>query len=243
MTPASATRALQETPLAPPEHARPPKSEDELMERARGLMGRSLGELATRFGRRVPDEPRRAKGFAGQLFELALGATAGSRSAPDFERIGVELKSVPVARPGVPTESTYVCTVDLIADPTLDWSASRARKKLARVLWMPIQADPALAFAERRLGRPILWSPDPATDALLRRDFDDLMEFVRLGHADRVTAHHGTALQIRPKGADATSDAWGVDEDGHRAKVRARGFYLRPTFTAAILATALRPGA
>lgn len=225
--------------MAAPDVSRPPKSEDELMARARALMGRTLGEIAERFGRRVPTELRRAKGFGGQLLEVALGATAASRSTPDFERIGVEMKSVPMGRGGTPLESTYVCTVDLVADPALDWASSRARKKLARVLWVPVQGEPAVPLAQRRVGRPFLWSPDAAEDAQLQRDFDELMELVRLGHADRITAHHGAALQIRPKGADATSAAWGVDEEGHRAKVRARGFYLRPSFTAELLARSL----
>ncbi len=227
--------------MAPPDLARPPRTEEELFERARALAGRSLGELATRFGRKVPAEMRRAKGFAGQLLELALGATDASRSTPDFERIGVEMKSLPVSRTGAPLESTYVCTVDLVADPALAWASSRARKKLARVLWVPLQGDPAIPLEARRVGRPFLWSPDAAADATLARDFDELMELVRLGHADRITAHHGVALQIRPKGADGASTAWGVDEDGHRAKVQGRGFYLRPSFTGALLTASLAP--
>ena len=71
-----------------------PKSEADLLERCRGIAGRTLAELASRVGWHVPAEPRRAKGFTGQLLEECLGATAGSKSVPDFERLGVEMKSI-----------------------------------------------------------------------------------------------------------------------------------------------------
>jgi DNA mismatch repair protein MutH len=225
--------------MAPPDDVRPPRTEDELLLRAQTLRGRSLAELAVRVGRPIPAEARRAKGFAGQLLEALLGATAASRSVPDFERIGVEMKSLPIGRSGTPAESTYVCTVDLIVDPALDWEHSRVRKKLARVLIIPIQGDTSIPLPDRRVGTPVLWSPSGEEEAQLRRDFDELMERVRLGEIDSITAHHGVALQIRPKGESGRAEAWGIDENGHRARVLPRGFYLRPSFMQAALARSL----
>jgi DNA mismatch repair endonuclease MutH len=58
-------------------------------------------------------------------------------------------------------------------------------------------------------------------------------------HADalesNITAHQGTALQIRPKAADSSIQTTAIDEDGNVIKTSPRGFYLRSSFTTAIL--------
>ena len=59
---------------------------------------------------------------------------------------------------------------------------------------------------------------------------------VSLGELERITAHHGTWLQIRPKAADSRARRWGVGETGEHIRTLPRGFYLRPAFTQRILA-------
>ena len=92
---------------------RPPRDEAELLARAEQLAGRTLGQLAGDLGAEVPPDLRHAKGWVGQLIERALGATAGSRAEPDFQHLGVELKTLPVDRRGRPLETTFVCTIAL----------------------------------------------------------------------------------------------------------------------------------
>ena len=205
------------------------------MQRCRRIAGRTVGQIAETVGARTPADQRGHKGWVGQLLEAALGATAGSRSAPDFERIGVEMKTIPIGPRGAPIESTYICTVPLKDLAELTWSTCWARKKLARVLWVPVQADKAIPLASRQFGSPLLWSPDAAEEAVLRADWEELTDLVRLGQVDDITAHLGEALQIRPKAADSRARTWGVDESGHRARTLPRGFYLRASFTTEIL--------
>jgi DNA mismatch repair protein MutH len=126
----------------------PPVSEQELEQRASKLAGLTLGALAQRLGRDVPSDLRRAKGFVGGLLEEALGATAKSRAVPDFEALGVELKSIPVNRKGVPVETTFVCTIPLLEVGDLEWEHSRVRSKLARVLWIPVLGEREIAPAD-----------------------------------------------------------------------------------------------
>lgn len=121
--------------------ASPPQSEAELLSRARALAGVTLGELSTRLGLSAPPDLRRAKGFVGQVVEAALGATAGSRAQPDFAEIGVELKTLPVDRRGRPAESTFVCTIDLGEVGDVEWEHSWVRRKLSRVLWVPVEGE------------------------------------------------------------------------------------------------------
>lgn len=213
----------------------PPGSEDELLARSRAMAGLTLGQLAERRGQRAPDDLRRAKGWAGQLIEASLGADAASLSEPDFQALGVELKTLPVNRQGQPRESTYVCVVPLDAPGGVTWESSCVWRKLRRVLWVPVEADPDIPLAQRRIGTALLWSPLPEQEAALRTDWEELMDMVCLGELEKITARHGVHLQIRPKAADSRALCWATGESGERILTLPRGFYLRPAFTAAIL--------
>lgn len=214
----------------------PPRSEAELLERARSLAGRGLLELARTLGVQPPRGARHAKGWAGTLLERALGATAGSRPEPDFPALGIELKTLPVRRDGRPLESTYVCVVPLRPEPGLSWQGSALRRKLDRVLWVPLlPAAEGATPGERHIGCPLLWSPSPEEETALRADWEELMELITLGRLDCITAHMGQCLQVRPKAADGRALTTGTAARGQPAEVLPRGFYLRPAFTAALL--------
>lgn len=212
-----------------------PRTEEELLQRARTLAGASLGDLAASLRRPVPSDLRRAKGWVGELIEIALGASAGSRPEPDFPELGVEVKTLPVDAGGVPKESTHVCAISMREAAGARWETSVARAKLARVLWVPVEASAAIALPMRRIGQAILWSPDARAEALLRRDWEEHMELIALGRGDRIRGEMGTVLQVRPKAASGRTRTMASDGDGVRAAALPLGFYLRPQFTAAIL--------
>ncbi len=215
----------------------PPNDEDMLRARAEALAGYTLREVAARFGWRVPVDLRRHKGWIGNLVELALGATAGSRPVPDFPELGIELKTLPVQADGSPRESTFVCTARL-GGLDVPWEESWVRKKLSRVLWMPVVGGGPPG--ERVLGGPFLWSPGPEAEALLRADWDELTEIVGRGELDQLTGRRGKALQLRPKGATAADSSWMLDADGEWARVTDRAFYLRASFTRKLVRSVLR---
>lgn len=206
------------------------------MERARGLAGYRLADLAERVGWRVPADQRRAKGFVGQLLEENLGATAANRPRPDFERLGIELKTIPIGDSGAPAETTYVTHVSLADNLELTWATSACRHKLERVLWMPVQASRSVPLEERRVGAPLIWSPSAEEERTLQADWEELMSRIRMGEVEQITAREGQWLQIRPKGADSHARTWGIDENGHRFKTLPRGWYLRTLFTRGLLA-------
>ena len=189
----------------------------------------------------VPIDLSRHKGWVGGLLERALGATAGSRSAPDFEALGVELKTIPISRTGRPRESTFLTSIAprTLADER--WPTSTVRSKLARVLWVPIEASPDIPLGRRRVGSPLLWSPSAEEDRALSDDFELLRRSVSEGWLDGVTAHAGQFLQVRPKGKNAAARRWTPDPDGDESPARPRGFYLRARFTAGVLARHYHP--
>ncbi|AUX42019.1 DNA mismatch repair protein [Sorangium cellulosum] len=213
----------------------PPRDEAELRGRAAALAGLTLADLARALGRAIPRGGARTKGAAGALVERALGATAGSTSRPDFPHLGIELKTIPVDAAGAPQESTFVCSISLSDADRAEWETSRARAKLAQVLWVPIVAAQGRPSEERRLGTPLLWRPTRAQEHVLRADFDELMGLIGIGAIEGLTAHAGRWLQVRPKAASGQSRTLAFGRDGELIAALPRGFYLRPGFTGAIL--------
>ena len=213
----------------------PPINEEELLTRARKLAGLTLEQLATTFNQPLPKDTRHAKGWMGQLLETSLGATASSRAEPDFQHINVELKTLPLTPSGKPKESTFVCTVPLTNPHKQEWATSWFKRKLQRVLWLPLEADKRIPLAERHIGNAILWSPSEAEAIQLQQDWEELMELVCLGRLEEITSHMGRYLQIRPKGANAKSLTTTLDEEGNTIQTLPRGFYLRPEFTQQII--------
>ena len=214
----------------------PPRSEAELLARAEAIAGRALGEVAVELGLALPANTRRGKGWTGTVIEHALGASAGSLPEPDFRLIAVELKTIPIGANLRPLESTYVCTVPLAGDAAPNWRDSNVRRKLARVLWMPFEGDRAIPLHARRIGAPLLWSPSIDEDAALASDWETLMDRVVLGRVDEISAREGECLQIRPKAANAASRRRAIGSSGAFEPTLPRGFYLRASFTAAVLA-------
>ncbi|MGX1924143.1 DNA mismatch repair endonuclease MutH [Vibrio sp. NH-7] len=212
-----------------------PQSESELLERAWSVAGLSFAELAQEAEMTVPPDLRRDKGWVGQLLEWHLGATAGSKPQQDFEKLGIELKTIPISYTGKPLETTFVCVAPLVGIHGLSWENSHVRNKLSRVLWVPVEGEREIPLAERRVGSPLIWSPTQEEELQLKTDWEELMDLIVTGHVEQITARHGEVLQLRPKAANgrALTEAYGAS--GRIIKTRPRGFYLRTQFTAALL--------
>jgi DNA mismatch repair protein MutH len=218
----------------------PPGTEQELFERASALAGTTLADLARAFGREAPPDLKRAKGFVGQLVELGLGAVSGSRAGPDFAHLGIELKTLPVDARGRPVESTFVCTIALTSVGDVEWEASPVRAKLSRVLFVPVEGERARPVGERRLGMPLLWSPNADEERDLKFDWDELSGRIGRGEVESISGHLGRYLQVRPKAADSHARRRAFDTEGVAFDALPRGFYLRATFTERIVAANYR---
>ncbi|MEM9691885.1 MAG: DNA mismatch repair endonuclease MutH [Myxococcota bacterium] len=213
----------------------PPKTRQEMVRRARELAGRTVADIADQFGLVVPPDLKRHKGWLGCLVETALGADATSRDVPDFRFLGVELKTIPVDRTGKPFETTFVCTVPMAEVGEGRWEESRVKRKLAEVLWVPVLAERGLPLSHRIVGEPLHWCLDGEDEAALRADWEELVGLIGRGGIDEVTAKMGRYLQIRPKAAHGRVRRTTIDAEGDLHEAQPRGFYLRPSFTGALL--------
>lgn len=213
----------------------PPETLDDLLARADSIAGWSLGELAEMANIAIPADFKRQKGWTGQLIELWLGATAGSKPQQDFPDLGVELKTLPLSHQGTPLETTYVCYAPLLNIQGITWETSNVRNKLQTVLWVPVEGEREIPPADRRVATSILWQPSAQEDALMRADWEEIMDRIALGDVENITARHGQVLQLRPKAADGSALTDAIGSDGTKIKTRPRGFYLKKTFTQGIL--------
>ncbi|MGR8947169.1 MAG: DNA mismatch repair endonuclease MutH [Gammaproteobacteria bacterium] len=208
-----------------------------LLQNAERLCGQSLGQLAFEHGIELPTNRLNSKGWVGELLEHCLGATAGNKSAPDFESLGIELKSLPLNKSLAPKESTFVCHAPLSGIENAGWQQSGVYQKLREVLWVPFEADLSIDVSLRRVGKIFLWSPSPQQWDILRRDWEEHMETIALGQLDQIDGRRGEYLQLRPKGFSSAARTDTFDEHGARMRSNPRGFYLRSSFTRAILAS------
>lgn len=214
----------------------PPQTEKELLSRVESIAGLTLEQLAHQISWTTPKDLLHNKGWIGQLLETILGASAGSLSEPDFQHLGIELKTIPINSNGKAAETTYVCVVPLDNHTGLHWEKSCVAKKLARVLWLPIEAGPKMPLSQRRVGMGFIWSPDTSMLQKLKDDWEELMEYVALGQVDEIDASYGDFLQIRPKAANAKATTKGIGQDGRFQATLPRGFYLRTSFTNQVIA-------
>lgn len=213
----------------------PPTTEKELLENAAQIIGLSLQQLANSLAIEVPANQLKAKGWVGELMEARLGATASSRPEPDFQNIGVELKTLPLDLHGKPKESTYVSTVPLRDNIGQTWEQSVVKLKLNRVLWVPVEADPSIVLSQRRIGKSFIWSPNQEEENDLRADWQELIDMITMGELHKINARQGKYLQIRPKAANAKALSRTSLQTGESGLTLPRGFYLRPAFTRMLL--------
>ncbi|HHW7446391.1 TPA: DNA mismatch repair endonuclease MutH [Pasteurella multocida] len=212
-----------------------PQTEQELLQRAQAIAGLRFAELAQSLHMPVPPDLKRDKGWVGMLIETALGATAGSKAEQDFAHLGIELKTLPINAQGMPLETTFVSLAPLTQNVGVSWENSHVRHKLSKVLWILVEGERQIPLSERRVGQPILWQPSAQQELRLKRDWEELMEYISLGKLEQINATLGEVLQLRPKGANSKALTRGIGKHGEMIDTLPLGFYLRKTFTEEIL--------
>lgn len=225
-----------------------PSSEQELLERVQRLAGLTLAEVANKAGIEVPKDLKRNKGWVGLLLEQVLGATASSRPEPDFPHLGIELKTLPIDNQGKPLETTFVSVAPLVGLVGINWNNSWVRKKLSRVLWVPIICkdlnnnvnEKSIPLAQRQIGSAFIWSPSAEEEHLLAMDWQELTDMIALGNVEKIHGKHGQVLQLRPKAANSKAKTQAFDRHGKPFMTLPRGFYLKIPFTQVILRNHLR---
>ncbi|PHS13551.1 MAG: DNA mismatch repair endonuclease MutH [Kangiella sp.] len=213
----------------------PPTTIKELKERAQQIAGVTIGELANRHQANIPDDLKRQKGWQGQFIESCLGADAGNLSEPDFSKIGVELKTLPIDFSGRVVESTYISVVNISNHQGVTWDNCATKHKLEHILWVPIARNKNEALENSRIATPFLWQPSEMEANQLKQDWEEVMDLVVLGHLGQLNARMGEILQVRPKAANSRVLTDATDSEGNHSQTLPRGFYMRPQFTQGLI--------
>ena len=213
----------------------PPKTFEELCGNLNAIMGKNLEELALKAGIPLPISATHGKGFIGELMEILLGASASNHSIPDFPQLGLELKTLPVDAEFKVMESTFLCHAPLTDIRGLTFENSPLFSKIKRVLFIVIDGTRDRDYALRKVLGYFFYSPDEKELETLRKDYDELYELIKTGQVDRITAHIGQIIQLRPKGANGKALCDAIGADGETIKTRPRGFYIRRRFTQELL--------
>jgi DNA mismatch repair protein MutH len=208
-----------------------PKTIEQLQSRIDLIAGRTLGDVADELEVQVPKNLLVEKGWQGQLIEAFLGATAGNLSEPDFQHLGIELKTIPIDENGKPLETTFVCVAPLIMKPGLTWRDSGVYKKLKHVLWVPVIAERSIPIPHRTIAMPFLWEMSADIESVFSNDWHELTELIVMGEHDKINATKGDILQLRPKAADSSVRTAAIGQDGQPTQAPPKGFYIRTQFT------------
>ncbi|MBQ3774662.1 MAG: DNA mismatch repair protein MutH [Ruminobacter sp.] len=198
-----------------------PFSIDELMHRVIALNGMTVGELASALNIPLPYNTKNAKGYIGQLAEIALGATAGAKPVQDFINLNVELKTIPLLKNCRPAQNTHVCILEHQHIRNQTFENSNFYNKIKQVLWLPVEGDPSIIFAERHFGTGFLWHPDDRQYRILRDEWEEIMEFIAINGIKSITSDIGENVLLAPCGGTKNNYQY--------------GFYLRKSFTAQII--------
>jgi DNA mismatch repair protein MutH len=215
--------------------AAPPRDYRELIASLESIKGRTISDLAAAAGVPLPLGPLHGKGFQGDLIERFLGASAPGLPIPDFPNLGCELKTLPLDEHFKPLESTFICAAPL--DPTAPsrFEDSILFHKVSRVLFVFLVAPRSYSYTRRFVAGYRFWKPSPEQMDAIRSDYEELMEMVKTGRTDEITARDGTVVQMRPKAADGTALTRVTGPDGSMVQTRPRGFYMRRSFTEDLL--------
>jgi DNA mismatch repair protein MutH len=213
----------------------PPTTINQLKERAKKVAGLTIGELALKHQVSIPVDLKRQKGWQGQFIEGCLGADAGNLSEPDFSKIGVELKTLPIDFTGKVLESTYISVVNINHHQDITWNNCAAKHKLSHVLWVPIARIKGGSLKNSRIATPFLWQPNEMESSQLKQDWEEVMDLIVLGQYGKLNARMGEILQVRPKAANSRVLTDATDSEGNHSQTLPRGFYMRPQFTQGLI--------
>lgn len=190
-------------------------SAEEIAERARSLVGRTLIELYPS-APMVPSSPA-TKGVVGRIYEAYFDIPQNSIAGPDFPGAGIELKSVPILLTGSEARAKERISVGMIDFDRLRvevWDTASVRKKLDCMLlifygWQPLQ--PIARFKTLAAG---VWSPDAETWRAVEADWHTIRSHVAAGRRGEVSESLTRVLGAATKGPGhgSISRAWSLKQ-------------------------------
>ncbi len=198
-----------------------PSFEDEVVEKLREYAGRTVAQVRQAVGRPQSD----AKDAQAATIRSLVGLRRRGESQ-EFERYGLDVKTVPISPDGRAWESmsfSAFLPADLV---DASWDESALASQLNRLVIVPlVRPLRETPRDEAIVGRAFLWTPPDALIVSIRARWEAYRDKVMDGHAeDYPRASDGHPIFVNTHGRDATDR---VPAPGGFSTAR-RSFWLHP---------------
>lgn len=210
-------------------------NEKELINKLKLLAGCTVKKLLSIVNIPLISILKNDKGIIGKLIERYLGLVNNNHRCQDFYNIGIELKTISINSFGFPIEDTCICSAKLIGNFDISWELSYVKNKIFRILWVPIEGNKKISFFNKRIGLPVIWNPNHSENMLLKRDWEEIMNFIILGKVEYLDSIYGQVLYIKSKSKNSNSLTCAIGCNGENIMVNPKSFYLRKYFTKMVL--------
>jgi DNA mismatch repair protein MutH len=185
------------------------------------VVGVPFKELAPTLGIPLPAEANERKAAGGDLVEALLDIARNSIPLPDLERLGTEVKTIPLNTLSRPRENTKITAFSLSgAKEESDFRRSRVFAKLRSVLFVPIMKADNKRPDFWYLRPPFLWLPSEEQLKQLDTDYQAVHLAALADDWARLSGRTGTFLTLNTSGAktagktlEAKGRAWWLTKD------------------------------
>lgn len=205
---------------------------EEVLARAEGLTGKSLGEAVGDILYEVLGKANN-KGNAGHLVEAYFRIKQNSDAGPDFPHAKIELKAVPLLKAKKKAfrskERTKIKLINYMSLPDEQWDTGEIRKKLDSVLFIFFLVEPSAPVVSYPVVGYSLWVPDSAQQSDMKADWEAVRKKVCDGEAHLLSEGDGRFL-----GPARANDSILVPQPFNEELAKKRAWALKPTFTIAV---------
>ena len=193
-----------------------------VLSRYEDYKGKSVGELALRFG--VSLKP---KNSAATVVRRCLGVESNKTKIEEFEKAGVQIKTVRLNEKGNPREAMSFPAFNHMELIEQKWDESDLQNDTSRLFIVVLRGPERSDKSRDVLSEAFFWSPDEEQASIMRKEWEMFVSMIREGHADALPkASETKEVHVRPhalKGASKEPAPGGKTETK-------KGFWLNKGF-------------
>jgi DNA mismatch repair protein MutH len=197
------------------------------------VVGVPFKDLAPVLGISLPTDARRRKAAGGHLVEALLEIARNSIPRPDLERLGTEVKTLPLNTRSSPRESTKVTAFNLEhVKEEPDFRRSTVFAKLRSILFVPVMKVDNDSPDFWYLRSPFLWLPSEDQLTQMDDDYGTVHSAAKVEDWTRLSGRTGRFLTLN------TSD---TTTAGKPAELKRRAWWLHAELTREVCVQNLWP--
>ena len=206
----------------------------ELLQTATNLKGKTVASLLK------GKEFERGKGAIGNIIEReGFGVANNNESRPDFPKLGIELKVLPLKRGAknqlTIKERTKVCSINYRKLIEEKWPSSHAKIKLNKILFVFYEYNKQQPIHSKIVDY-VIFNLENSDEPLIKSDWERTKKNVEEGNAHLLSESQNVILAASRSGAGKLPEnKWPNQPNQTKSKkARQRAFSLKPSFTRTI---------